>query len=452
MVNNNTVRSILWIALGTVGWSVFSSWVFPPDSHAIPAFARKYTLNCNVCHTRPPRLNTFGERFLENGYQLPGTEDGGIVGKKRLGELTLDDVTNYLAFRIRGNVIRHFDQKGRDSKTEIGFPETVNIFTAGTLTKNVGFFVEFESNVEEGEFETERTFVTFNNLVRHDWIHLRIGKLDPSAFFSYPTHRQQLNPVRPDVTNPGGFMGATIRRIPLLPNAFASKFFGLFDRTGKAIVPFEASLFNSPAEMGIDVHGRPFGKWFLYQVGVLNGAKETFGDSNNHKDVYVMLRVDHAQSDLFSASLSGFAYWGGSNAQLSTGRDVDWSRYGVAGNVRYKMVDIYGAYVIDRVTDLPAGLAFDDSATGATVEADVLVTDRLLLSLRVDHLDAGGALSSKKGNTLLGMQAKYYLRPNIAIYVRDDFNLRDSEGGGESSSQISKRVSYWSGFGFLKMG
>ncbi|MEE8124311.1 MAG: hypothetical protein V3T42_00685 [Nitrospirales bacterium] len=444
MVKNNTIQSILWVALGTVGVSVFSGWVLPPDSHAIPAFARKYTLNCNVCHTRPPRLNSFGEQFLENGYQLPGTEDGGIVGKKRLGELTLDDVTNYLAFRIRGNAIRHFDQKSRDSKTEIGFPETFNLFTAGTLTTNVGFFVEVESNVEEGEIETERTFVTFNNIGLHDLVHLRIGKFDPSAFFSYPTHRQQLNPVRPDVTNPGGFVGATIRRIPLLPNAFASKFFGLFDREGTAILPFEASLFNSPAEMGIDVHGRPFGKWFLYQVGVLNGANETFGDSNNHKDVYVMVRVDHAQSDLFSASLSGFAYFGESNAKLGTGRDVDWSRYGVAGNVRYNMVDVYGAFVIDHVTNLPAGLAFDDTATGLTVEADVLVTDRVLLSLRFDHMDAGGALSKRKSNSLLGMQAKYYLRPNIALYVRDDFNLRDSEGGGKSSSQFQKCVFYWS--------
>jgi len=187
MVNNNTVRSILWIALGTVGVSVFSSWVFPPDSHAIPAFARKYTLNCNVCHTRPPRLNTFGEQFLENGYQLPGTEDGGIVGKKRLGDLTLDDVTNYLAFRIRGNVIRHFDQKSRDSKTEFGFPEAFNLFTAGTVTTNVGFFVEVESNVEEGEFDTECAFVSFNNIGLHDLAHLRIGKFDPSSFFSYPT-------------------------------------------------------------------------------------------------------------------------------------------------------------------------------------------------------------------------------------------------------------------------
>ncbi len=60
----------------------------------------------------------------------------------------------------------------------------------------------------------------------------------------------------------------------------------------------------------------------------------------------------------------------------------------------------------------------------------MLATDRVLFSLRFDHMDAGGALSMRKSNTLLGVQAKYYLRPNIALYVRDDFNLRDSEGGG----------------------
>lgn len=33
-------------------------------TEAIPAFARKYALNCTTCHTAPPQLNTFGERFL----------------------------------------------------------------------------------------------------------------------------------------------------------------------------------------------------------------------------------------------------------------------------------------------------------------------------------------------------------------------------------------------------
>jgi hypothetical protein len=30
---------------------------------AVPAFARQYDLQCNVCHTRPPRLNRFKAVF-----------------------------------------------------------------------------------------------------------------------------------------------------------------------------------------------------------------------------------------------------------------------------------------------------------------------------------------------------------------------------------------------------
>ena len=63
-------------------------------------------MNCTTCHTAPPTLNQFGQRFLENGYQLPGKEDGGIVGKKKLSEVTLDDVTNYLGVRLAGNTTR----------------------------------------------------------------------------------------------------------------------------------------------------------------------------------------------------------------------------------------------------------------------------------------------------------------------------------------------------------
>jgi len=42
-------------------------------------------MNCTACHTAPPILNQFGQRFLENGYHLLGTEDGGIIGKKKAG-------------------------------------------------------------------------------------------------------------------------------------------------------------------------------------------------------------------------------------------------------------------------------------------------------------------------------------------------------------------------------
>ena len=36
----------------------------------IPAFARKYGLRCSACHTVWPELNSFGQQFRDNGYQL----------------------------------------------------------------------------------------------------------------------------------------------------------------------------------------------------------------------------------------------------------------------------------------------------------------------------------------------------------------------------------------------
>jgi hypothetical protein len=213
--------------------------------------------------------------------------------------------------------------------------------------------------------------------------------------------------------------------------------YGLLKRSGSSISPFSASLYHEDAT-GVDIHGRPFGRWLLYQIGVLNGTNESFGDSNNPKDWYVMLRLDHAEADLFSASISGFAYFGNNNAKVSIGLstpDVDWSRYGLATTLRYKMVDVYGAFVIDRVTNLPQALAtaFDSTATGLTLTTDILLTDRVLCSLRFDHMDAGGTLATRKSNTMMAVQAKYFLRTNIALFIRDDFNLRDAEGGGSAA-------------------
>ena len=48
--------------------------LLPFDSQAIPAFARKYGFNCNMCHTGYAKLNDFGQRFRDNGYQIPGQQ------------------------------------------------------------------------------------------------------------------------------------------------------------------------------------------------------------------------------------------------------------------------------------------------------------------------------------------------------------------------------------------
>lgn len=423
-----------WVVIVAALVSVIlgSSYLVPP-ANAVPAFSRKYNVNCTVCHTQFPRLNTFGERFQENGYQIPGTEDGGTTAKKRLGELTLNDVTNYLAFRLRGNFSSFTHAGTRSDTSGLEFPEASEWFVAGTLGRNVGFWLEPEFNVRQGDVFLERAFITWNNVGGHDVAHFRLGRFDPSAFWSYPTIRQQIQNIPARLTDNGPFTNPTIDRIGLGPSFIAAKFSGLFDHAGEAIDPFHEASFNSHSEMGVDVHGRPFGKAFLYQAGVLNGAGESFGDSNQQKDWYVMGRVDVAESDLFSASLSGMGYFGNNNAKVGTGQDVDWSRYGIAGNVRYRMLDLSAAYTLDRVTRLPAGTTgFDATASGFTVTMDALVTDQTLLSARYDQLDAGGDLAARRSNSILTLQAKYYVWSNFAVSVRDDVNLRQADGGADA--------------------
>ncbi len=448
--------SILIVALSILCGTLLTFLLAPEEAQAIPAFARKYNINCTTCHTAVPVLNPFGQRFLENGYQLPGTEDGGITGKKKLGDLTLDDVNQYLGVRLVGNAVSSWgfkrqnppgaDQGVAENKTEFTFPESFTIFTAGTLMKNVGFMVELGHDVEGGGAEVERGFVTFNNLGSHNLAHLRVGKFDPNTFSSYATVRQQLGDVG-DSQKSGctAFTPCAFNRVGLTPSAFATKFYGLYDRSGNALSPFAASLYNSGGETGVDVHGRPFGDWFLYQIGVLNGANEPFGDSNKGKDVYGMVRFDYAQANNFSASISGFAYHGNSNAKVQTQDDVNWNRYGLSARATYQMVDVYAVFSIDKINKMPTALAglFDATATGLTIGADTYVTSRTLVSLRYDNLDAGGMLDQRISSSFIGVQAKHFLRANVAIFARNDFNLRQSEGGETAARNL--RNAFFSG-------
>jgi hypothetical protein len=448
--------SIFVVALSILCGTLLTFLLAPEEAQAIPAFARKYNTNCMDCHTAPPMLNAFGQRFLENGYQLPGTEDGGSTGKRKLGDLNLDDVSQYVGFRLVGNVTSSWNFKQQnppgadagvvENKTEFTFPRNFVLFAGGTVTKNVGFFVELGHDVKEGDAEVERGFVTFNNLGSHNLAHLRVGKFDPNAFSSYTTVRQQLSDVGEN--QQGGctaFSPCAFNRVGLAPSAFATKFYGLYDRSGDALSPFASSLYNSGHETGVDVHGRPFGDWFLYQVGVVNGANEHLGDSNKGKDVYGMIRFDYAKSNYFSASMSGFVYQGNSNAKVQTQEDVNWNRYGLSARATYMMVDVYAAYAVDKINKTPIGVAglFDSTATGLTIGADTYVTSKTLVSLRYDNLDAGGMLDQRTSASFIGVQAKHFLRANVAISARSDFNLRESEGGETAARNL--RNAFFSG-------
>lgn len=65
----------LQLLLGTM---LLSS--FPSTSEAIPEFARKYNVSCSMCHAAFPRLNEFGQSFIDSNYRMPNWRDNTISG------------------------------------------------------------------------------------------------------------------------------------------------------------------------------------------------------------------------------------------------------------------------------------------------------------------------------------------------------------------------------------
>ena len=60
---------------------VLTVWLHFDPAEAVPAFARQYDMQCSTCHTRPPRLNSFGEQFHLMGFQMPSAaRPDGILG------------------------------------------------------------------------------------------------------------------------------------------------------------------------------------------------------------------------------------------------------------------------------------------------------------------------------------------------------------------------------------
>jgi len=64
-------------------------------SHAIPAFARKYGLPCSACHIGWPILNTFGQQFRDNGYQLGNDRDSPIYQNPAYWPITFRVTPNW---------------------------------------------------------------------------------------------------------------------------------------------------------------------------------------------------------------------------------------------------------------------------------------------------------------------------------------------------------------------
>jgi hypothetical protein len=241
-----------WISVFCV---VFALLVLSQTALAIPAFARKHGFNCNMCHVGFPKLNDFGQRFRDNGYQIPG--QAGL-------EKTVFETGLPLAFRTSAG----YSVYGSGGLTAAGFHlYGLDLLAAGVLHKNISFLFVYTPRIDEPAADftgpgngnnpaqlaaIESANVVFSNLVR-DKLNLRLGRFEP------------------------GFQLLSSKRLYYILQPFE-----IYSFAGT-----QNSCDFSANHIGIEATGR-FNPGLKYALGYINGTGAN-PDNNKFNDLYFAL-------------------------------------------------------------------------------------------------------------------------------------------------------------------
>ncbi len=118
---------------------VLAALLLAPQAWAVPSFARQTGMPCNVCHSTPPELTSFGRLFKLNGYTLTGIQQiqSGDSGKN----LSIDQLPPLSAMV---QIADTFTSKGQPGvqNGDLQFPAQLSLFYAGAISQNMGAFAQ----------------------------------------------------------------------------------------------------------------------------------------------------------------------------------------------------------------------------------------------------------------------------------------------------------------------
>lgn len=185
--------------------------IFQERSNAIPAFARKYSMSCQTCHSPFPKLKPYGADFAGNGFVL-GDKDAPRyfvdTGDEQLS--LIRDIP--LALRLEGYVTYNNEKSDR---FDFSAPYLLKLLSGGELSKDISYYFYFFFS-ERGEVAgMEDAFIMFNNLFNGD-LDLYVGQFQVSdplfkrelrlTFEDYQIYRTKPGLTRANLTYDRGLM------------------------------------------------------------------------------------------------------------------------------------------------------------------------------------------------------------------------------------------------------
>ncbi|MBP7730419.1 MAG: hypothetical protein KA114_02155 [Bacteroidales bacterium] len=140
--------------------AVVISFLIVKPADGIPAFARKYQISCQVCHSPFPYLKPFGENFASNGYRMTEYEAPRYfiqTGDEKLSLL------RELPIAVRIDGIASYNTENSKS-IDFGAPSGVKLLSGGELSDRLSYYFYFFMSEGGNIVGIEDAFITYNNL------------------------------------------------------------------------------------------------------------------------------------------------------------------------------------------------------------------------------------------------------------------------------------------------
>jgi hypothetical protein len=422
-------------------------------AYAIPAFARKYGLPCSACHEAWPMLNNFGQTFKDNGYQLGNDRDSPIYQQPGYWPIMFRVTPQW--HRESNNRLA-IDKVAGDGKsgqvestvTASGFDlSSIDIVTAGTLSKNISFFVQ--PFISQGSSGIAQTWVRFDNLAKSRWLNVKMGKFE----LDEPISQERALTLN----NTGG--------------AYYNYFF---------TPPGDNNFFTGigGGQLGVELMGHSDNDYTRYSVAVLSSNSGRTGlPSNQTYDVYTNFTQGFEVPRLGLQRIGVYGYLGESPTYFQTHGGTPIPGTGT-GNRSFYRAGAYGLWYVGKFdfstfymhgqdnvflgnsvpanqpAQLPAGAA-GPSWNGGFVETHYDYSPRLILIGRYELIrmsrQANASIPRNLGNLdtwTVGYRWYPIMNPRAGLAWVQEYSRILNTGAAPLSSKDDISNSFLMGFDF----
>jgi hypothetical protein len=424
-----------------------------PPAHAIPAFARKYGLPCSACHEAWPMLNNFGQTFKDNGYQLGNDRDAPIYQQPgywpimfRVSPQWHRESTNRRAVdTVPGNAKSGLVES---TVTQSGFDlSSIDLVTAGTLSKNISFFVQ--PFINNGNTFITQGWVRLDNLAGSRWLNLKMGKFELDE------------PISQERTLAGSNTGGTYYNYFFTPVGDNNVFSGI-----------------GGSQLGVELLGHSDNDYTRYSVSVLSSNNGQTGLPSNHTyDVFTNFTQGFELPRLGLQRVGVYGYFGESPTffQTSGGHPIPGTGM---GNRSFYRAGVYGLWYVGKFdfstfymhgqdnaflgnsiaanqpSKLPAGAA-GPAWNGGFVEAHYDYNPRLILISKYELIrmsrQANPGIRANSGNLdtwTLGYRWYPIMNPRAGLAWVQEYSRIVNAGTAPLSGKDDISNSYLMGFDF----